>query len=412
MKKSSFAAVVLASLVASSLANGQKLRVYILAGQSNMQGHAKVATLEHMQQDEATRPLLAKMRKKDGAPRVSKRVWIANLTGGRGGEAATHGKLTAGWGARRNAQKSDDKFGPEWGFGVRMEEAYDGPILLIKTAWGGKSLHTDFRSPAAGPYPIRQDQLDAQSKRGKDPKNFARAKIAATGVFYRKMMKHVRAVLADPSEVCPAYKKGEGYELKGFVWFQGWNDMVDRGTYPKRDQEGGYAAYSECMGHFIRDVRKELDAPSLPFVIGVMGVGGPIRAEDAKKRRVHANFRAAMAAPASLAEFKANVFAVQTAPFWDLELDAIAAKMGKVRNMARMLRIKHKKHANRDGKMSKKEQRAYVEKYRSELLSADEMATWQRGASNAGYHYLGCGKTMARIGVAFADALLGEKSGD
>ena len=31
----------------------------------------------------------------------------------------------------------------------------------------------------------------------------------------------------------------------------------------------------------------------------------------------------------------------------------------------------------------------------------------KRGASNGGYHYLGCAKTMAQIGVAFADAAYG-----
>jgi len=30
----------------------------------------------------------------------------------------------------------------------------------------------------------------------------------------------------------------------------------------------------------------------------------------------------------------------------------------------------------------------------------------QRGASNAGYHYLGCAKTFAVMGEAFADAIL------
>ena len=30
---------------------------------------------------------------------------------------------------------------------------------------------------------------------------------------------------------------------------------------------------------------------------------------------------------------------------------------------------------------------------------------WQRGVSNAGYHYSGCAKTMALIGRAFAEAV-------
>ena len=33
-----------------------------------------------------------------------------------------------------------------------MDKALDEPVLIIKTAWGGKSLAVDFRPPSAGPY--------------------------------------------------------------------------------------------------------------------------------------------------------------------------------------------------------------------------------------------------------------------
>ena len=41
-----------------------------------------------------------------------------------------------------------------------------------------------------------------------------------------------------------------------------------------------YDAYSDVMAHFIRDVRKDLQAPELPFVIGVLGVGGPVEEQS------------------------------------------------------------------------------------------------------------------------------------
>jgi hypothetical protein len=74
--------------------------------------------------------------------------------------------------------------------------------------------------------------------------------------------------------------------------------------------------------------------------------------------------------------------------------------------MARMLRIKHKDHANHDGSMSDDAQRAYIDDYRKKIVGEEDAATFARGASNAAYHYLGCAKTMAQIGVAFADGLL------
>lgn len=384
----------------------QQLKVYVLAGQSNMQGHAKVETFGYLADDPKTAPLLAKMQDRDGSPRICDDVWISYLSGGRSGDATTAGRLTAGYGARRDVATPDGKIGPEFTFGLRMDEAWKEPVLIIKTAWGGKSLHTDFRPPSAGPYEFRAEQLEQMKQQGKDVAKILAEKEAATGHYYRLMIDHVRSVLADPKAVCPDYRQSKGYELAGFVWFQGWNDMVDRGVYPERDREGGYAQYSDCLAHFIRDVRRDLEAPEMPFVIGVMGVGGPIAADEAGTRAVHRNFRAAMAAPAALPEFAGNVFAVETAPFWDMRLDAIAGRLEQVRNMERMLKNKHKSTPNKDGTMSAAEQKAWIADYRKQVLEPDDETTWQRGASNAAYHYLGCAKTMAQIGVAFAEALL------
>lgn len=374
------------------------LKIYILAGQSNMEGHAKIETFDYIGDDPATAPLLKAMRGSDGKPRVCERVWISYFTGSKDGNGEGFGKLTAGYGSRRNPAEDGGKIGPEFTFGITMEKAYDGPILIIKTAWGGKSLNTDFRPPGAGPYQFSEEQLANLKKQGKDIEQVKADKTKATGHYYRLMTEHVKKVLADIKRVYPDYDPKQGYELAGFVWFQGWNDMVDSNTYPDRSKPGGYDLYSELMAHFIRDVRKDLSAPQMPFVIGVMGVGG--------ERDQPEYFREAMAAPAALPEFKGNVAAVQTAPFWDKPLGALDAKFGQIKQMAYYLKIKHKDHANKDGNMTPQQQQAYLKDYRAKLISPEEEAMWQRGASNAGYHYLGCGKTMALIGRAFAQAML------
>lgn len=387
-----------------SSASAQKLKVYILAGQSNMEGHAKVTTFDYIGEDKKTAPLLAKMVDKKGRPIVCDDVWVSYLTGARGNNGEGVGKLTAGFGSRRNPAEDGGKIGPEFTFGLHLQEHTDGPILIIKTAWGGKSLHTDFRPPSAGAYEFGEKQLANFKKQGKDIEKIKADKVAATGHYYRLMMEHVKSVLGDLKRVYPKYNAKRGYELAGFVWFQGWNDMVDRGVYPTRDRPKGYAQYTDCMAAFIRDVRKDLQSEELPFVIGVMGVGGPIK--DTRKRAVHVNFRAAMAAPARMKGFRGNVVAVPTSPYWDEQLDEIGGRISKVNNMAKMLRTKHKNHPNKDGSMTKQQQRDYVDDYRKQIVSVEETATHARGASNAGYHYLGCAKTMAQIGVAFADALL------
>jgi len=94
--------------------------------------------------------------------------------------------------------------------------------------------------------------------------------------------------------------------------------MCDGSTYPDRDKPGGYDLYSRLLADLIRDVRKDLSAPRMPFIIGVMGVDGMRKEPD--------YFRLAMAAPAALPEFAGNVVAVQTAPFWDEALAPASAK--------------------------------------------------------------------------------------
>ena len=326
------------TLLGGGPADAAPLKVYILSGQSNMQGHANVSTFDSMTRNPETAPLLEQMRDSDGNATVCDKVWISYLSEDRGGNPSVkEGKLTAGFGA------ADDRIGPEFTFGITMEKHLGEPILLIKTAWGGKSLHTDFRPPSA---------TDEEA-----------------GEYYRQMIEHVRTVLADPGKVVAGYNARDGYELAGFVWFQGWNDMVDGGAYPNRNQPGGYDRYSEYMAHFIRDVRRDLDAPELPFVIGVLGVGGPTELyESPRYKGVHQNFRDAMAAPASLPEFEGNVAAVLTEKYWDHELAAARAKPQEERT-----------------------------EQDQEIL---------KGVSNAEFHYLGAAKILGPIGQAFAEALI------
>ena len=212
------------------------------------------------------------------------------------------------------------------------------------------------------------------------------------------MTGHVKKVLADIKRVYPDYDAKQGYELAGFVWFQGWNDMVAGHEYPHPNKPGRYDLYSELFAHFIRDVRKDFNAPKMPFVIGVMGVDGVQEKPN--------YFRQAMAAPAAMPEFKGNVVAVETAPYWDQPLGNIDQKRSKIRQMVHFLRSKHKDYANKDGQMTKEQQQAYIKDYRAKLITPADEAMWKRGASNAGYHYLGCAKTMALIGQAFAEANL------
>ena len=125
-----------------------------------------------------------------------------------------------------------------------------------------------------------------KKNQGRDIEPIKADRAKASGRYYRLMIDHVKKVLADPKRVVPDYDAKAGYEIAGFVWFQGWNDMVDGGN------------------------------------------------------------------------------------------------------------------------MTPAQQKEYVAQYRAKLISPKEEAMWKSGASNGGYHYLGCAKTMALIGKAFAEAIL------
>lgn len=377
----------------SSPEKGPKpLKVFILAGQSNMQGHASVSTFDSLANDPKTAPLLKEMRDKDGKPTVCDQVWITSV--GCLGDAYSDlqeakGKLTAGFGAPEN------KIGPEFTFGLHLEKTLNEPILLIKTAWGGRSLHTDFRPPSAGPYVWGEYELKRCKERGDDLDKIRAEKVKATGVYYREMIGHVRTVLKDIKRVVPDYDPKQGYELAGFVWFQGFNDLVSDWTYSNQNKAGGYDLYAELLGHLIRDVRKDLSAPKMPVVIGVMGIGG--EKEGMKAPQKH--FREAQRKPTTLAEFKGNVVAVETSPFWDDDLDELQQRM---ENLNWRLDQKFEK----DPKITQAAKDEARKKALEERFKPDELKRLRAGVSNGGYHYLGAAKILAPIGKAFAEAVL------
>jgi alpha-galactosidase len=151
---------LLCALAPSTLA--KPLKVFILAGQSNMQGHVNVSTFDSMADDPKTAPILREMLAADGKPKVCDKVWISSIGCADDDTTEQTGKLTTGFGA------SKESIGPEFTFGIYMEKALNEPILIIKTSWGGRSLHTDFRPPSAGPYVWSDYELTKNKERGDD----------------------------------------------------------------------------------------------------------------------------------------------------------------------------------------------------------------------------------------------------
>ena len=356
--------VIVGLTVINTFAADKPLKVYIMSGQSNMQGMADVTTLPAMADDPLSKELYNTLVNADGKPKVFEDVRVAALTGGRRDPVITKtGPLSIGFGG--GLGEDGTKIGTEFAFGAIMYENLKEPILIIKASWGGKSLNTDFRSPSAGPYfPFPETVQDRKGNSGNliTAKAQIDAKLEKTGVYYRRLIEHVKTVLADPKKFHPAYDPKNGYEIAGFIWLQGFNDLIDKGLYSGKGDEQ-YAEYTTLMAHFIRDVRKDLQAPKMPFVIGVLGIGGA----------TNGPFQKAQAAAADMPEFMGNVTAVLMGKYWDSKLSELAER--------------------KDRKSLTDEERAYCE----------------AGASNASFHYLGSAKIYSRVGEAFAEAIVNMK---
>ncbi|MCF7957230.1 MAG: sialate O-acetylesterase, partial [Phycisphaerae bacterium] len=384
------AVLVMTGFAYNAAAAAKPLKVYIMAGQSNMQGAAHKSTFAAIGDDPTTAALLSDILDKNGDPVVCDNVRVTYLTGGRDGDTVRHGKMKVGYGF------DGDRIGPEYGFGIYIDKALDEPVLIIKTAWGGKSLAVDFRSPSAGPY----QPSAIEKERGSAP---AREKV---GHYYREMIRFVQATLKDPEsirKVVPDYDASQGYELAGFVWFQGWNDMCNRYHIEQ---------YTENMIHFISDVRKTFNAPRLPFIVGILGVYGtdPDSRLFDKGLPVTAFRKAQFAAVAQYDQkvappYRGHVVAVDSGPYYDLALSDIYWKRRMTGDMKR--RVKQ-------GEMTQAQLKAECARYGfgDGELTAKEKSTWDRCASNAEYHYLGSGKTFVRFGKALAEAMVKMRESD
>ena len=284
----SLLAVLLLSV--SLRAADKPVKVFILAGQSNMEGKAPNALLEHQASDPKTRDQFTHLRKDDKWI-MRDDVFIKFLD--------RHGPLTIGFGSR-------DRTGAELEFGHAMGNHFEEPVILIKAAWGGHSLYKLFRSPSAA-FPAAevldkelaqaQDRVKKNNEKNKknDPLPTMDDIKKDYGSSYRNMMAEVKTVLDDPGKLFPPLT-GRKLELAGFVWFQGWND-----------QYGAESEYASNMKHFINDVRKDLKVPKLPFVIAAMGQNGSKPAAGAML-----TIREAQMSMNDVPEFKGNVRAFRT----------------------------------------------------------------------------------------------------
>ena len=275
----------------------------------------------------------------------------------------------------------------QWREAFYGSKSSDGDWMITVTRWREGKIETfDFDiadTLKGGREALPAYLAEQKEKASENPKRIQ-------GYYYDLMIEHVQTVLQDIKTYHPGYDEKAGYEIAGFVWFQGYNDLVNGGAYPNRDKPRGYEKYTWLLEHFIRDVRKDLHAPELPFVIGVLGVGGD---EEPPSSNL-GYFQQAQAAVAKNPEFQETVANVRTGKYWDQELGALIANSG---SSQRLRSGDWAKVKGPDGKPVWHEKPSY-EDYRSYVL--------KRAQSNQGYHYFGSAKIMSGIGKGFAEAMI------
>lgn len=289
-------AVLLAAFL--PVARAAPLKVYLLLGQSNMEGQALVgsadkngtlahavaharpegwpvadleeAARERVGYDAAGADFSALVDAATGNFSVNEKVFVDYR--GKVGDAwgqVRRGYLEPGFGAG-----GVDRVGPELGFGTEL--AKDGEtVLLLKIAWGGTALATDWRPPSSG---------------------------GVTGWAYGNATAYASKALANLSAVFPAYDAAEGHELVGWSWHQGWND----GCSVNMSFE-----YEFNLANLIRDLDSHFGKPLLASV-AVQGTSGGWDEQPSRRLEViRAQYNVS-----TYAEFENRVAAVETRGFW------------------------------------------------------------------------------------------------
>ena len=199
----------------------KKIKVFFLAGQSNMDGCARAYNLN---KEDLER--LEKAKKNVVLYYNHQKPIPLNVS-----NANEYVKKTF---------KTDQVFGPELFFGIELSEAYpDHQIILIKRSRGGMSLY--------GAWNPNWTEEKAQLMNEQDDPQ-----------LYHDFVNYAHNILKE-------YDKSD-YELCGMLWVQGeadsWKNKVDTKAAD---------TYELNLNNLLKGVRTEFVSPELPFIIFQVG---------------------------------------------------------------------------------------------------------------------------------------------
>lgn len=289
----------------------KKVKVFIIMGQSNTLEMGKVkgdkeGSLEHAVKNEGLYPFMV-----DDEGNWTKRADVRNVhVMGSGGPGRT--------GVRRNdwLTVSGGKIGIETGIGHQLGNALDEPVLILKSSIGNRSLGWDLLPPGSPSYEFELEEKNRKTKQidkktyvyagyGQSPDKWEKGTEPKpigwkAGVQYDGDVARAKDVL---NNIQKYYPDANGYEVTGFLWWQGDKD---------RYNAGHAAMYEKNLNNLITALRKDFEAPKAKFVCATLGQTSKENAAGNEKMILEAQLN--ISDPAKYPKLKGDVATVYTHP--------------------------------------------------------------------------------------------------
>jgi len=226
------------------------VQVFILLGQSNMVGMGKIAggegSLENAVKNKNKYTYMV-----DDAGNWSERkdVRFVRYMSGKG-------PINNEWMTIKGGT-----IGPEYGIGHVVGNAVDAPVMILKCCIGNRALGWDYLPPGSERFEFEgkiyagyKDSPDSWAK-GTEPKPIG----WYAGKQYDDDTADAKKALAELDKHYPGAK---GYEVAGFFFWQGERDCGSAALSSR---------YEQNLVRFIKQLRKDFDAPNAKFVLATLG---------------------------------------------------------------------------------------------------------------------------------------------
>ncbi|HOD81736.1 MAG: hypothetical protein BWX88_03410 [Planctomycetes bacterium ADurb.Bin126] len=283
------------------------VQVYILMGQSNMVGAGRITgdkdgTLENAVKTKKKYPYLV-----DDAGKWTERKDVRNVR-----------VMGSGTGAMKQFNNEwmtikGKSIGPEFGIGHYVGHFTDAPVMILKSCIGNRSLGWDLLPPGSKGYEFQEkDKKTGETKtfvyagykespskweKGTEPKPIT----WYAGMQYDGDVANAKKVLEELDKYYPGAK---GYEIAGFFFWQGDKD---------RYNEAHASHYEQNLVHFIKQLRKDFNAPNAKFVIATLGQTK--KGAEGNEGKILEAQLAVDGKSGKYPEFKGNVATVYSNPF-------------------------------------------------------------------------------------------------